>query len=103
MNLQRLTYLREIARRGLNLTAAAEALHTSQPGVSRQILELEEELGIQIFVRKGRRLVSITEPGRRVLQIAERILMDVGILKQVASDYEQEDSGTLVIATKHTQ
>ena len=103
MNLQRLRYLREIARRGLNLTAAANALHTSQPGVSRQILELEQELGIEIFVRKGRRLVAITEPGQRVLDIAERILFDIDNLKQVAADYEQQDTGTLVIATTHTQ
>ncbi len=103
MNLQRLIYLREIARRELNLTAAAQALHTSQPGVSRQILELEEELGIQIFVRKGRRLVAITEPGQRVLAIAERVLMDIGNLQQVAADYRTEDSGSLVIATTHTQ
>jgi LysR family cys regulon transcriptional activator len=103
LNLQRLRYLREIVRRDLNLTLAAKALHTSQPGVSRQILELEAELGIEIFVRKGRRLVALTEPGQRVLDIAERILFDLDNLRQVAADYEQEDSGTLVVATTHTQ
>ena len=103
MNLQKLRYLREIVRRDLNLTSAANALHTSQPGVSRQIIEMEEELGIEIFVRKGRRIVALTEPGRRVLSIAERILFDLENMKQVAADYEQADSGTLVIATTHTQ
>lgn len=103
MNLQKLRYLREIARRDLNLTAAALALHTSQPGVSRQIIEMEAELGVDIFVRKGRRIVELTEPGRRVLSIAERILFDLENMKQVAADYEQADTGTLVIATTHTQ
>ena len=72
MNLQKLRYLREISRHNLNLTQAAQALHTSQPGVSRQIIEMEEELGVDLFVRKGRRLTELTEPGRRVLGIAER-------------------------------
>lgn len=103
MNIQKLRYLREIARRDLNLTLAANALHTSQPGVSRQIIEMEEELGIEIFVRKGRRIVEMTEPGKRVLSIAERILFDLDNMKQVAADYEQADVGTLVIATTHTQ
>lgn len=103
MNLQKLRYLREIARRDLNLTLAAQALHTSQPGISRQIIELEEELGIEIFVRKGRRIVEMTEPGRRVLAIAERILFDLENMKQVAAEYEHADTGTLVIATTHTQ
>lgn len=103
MNLQKLRYLREIARRDLNLTAAANALHTSQPGISRQIIEMEEELGIEIFVRKGRRIVEMTEPGRRVLGIAERILFDIENMRQVAADYEKADRGTLTIATTHTQ
>lgn len=103
MNLQKLRYLREISRHNLNLTQAAQALHTSQPGVSRQIIEMEEELGVDLFVRKGRRLTELTEPGRRVLGIAERILVDLDNIKQVAADYEQEDSGQLIIATTHTQ
>lgn len=103
MNLQKLRYLREISRHNLNLTQAALALHTSQPGVSRQIIEMEEELGVDLFVRKGRRLTELTEPGRRVLGIAERILVDLDNIKQVAADYEQEDSGQLIIATTHTQ
>lgn len=103
MNLQKLRYLREIARHNLNLTQAANALHTSQPGVSRQIIEMEDELGVDLFVRKGRRLTELTEPGRRVLGIAERILVDLENIRQVAADYEQEDSGQLIIATTHTQ
>lgn len=103
MNLQQLRYLREIVRRDLNLTQAAAALHTSQPGVSRQILELEDELGIEIFVRKGRRIVGLTEPGRAALRIAERMLHDLDGLKRVAADFSGDDSGTLRIATTHTQ
>jgi DNA-binding transcriptional LysR family regulator len=103
MNLQRLRYLREIARRDLNLTAAAVALHTSQPGVSRQILELEEELGCQIFERRGRRLTSLTEPGRAALAIAERVLDDVEALRRVGREWTDSAAGTLTIATTHTQ
>jgi LysR family transcriptional regulator, cys regulon transcriptional activator len=103
MNIQRLRYLREIARQNLNLTAAANVLHTSQPGVSRQILELEDELGLKIFVRKGRRLVAITEPGQRVLRITERLLAELENLDKVAQEHEDEATGNLVIATTHTQ
>jgi len=103
MNLQRLRYLREIARRNLNLTAAAAALHTSQPGVSRQILELEEELGCQIFERRGRRLTGLTEPGRAALAIAERVLDDLEDLHRVGREWADSEAGTLTIATTHTQ
>ena len=103
MNLQRLRYLREIARRDLNLTAAAVALHTSQPGVSRQILELEEELGCQIFERRGRRLTSLTEPGRAALAIAERVLDDIEAIRRVGREWTDSAAGTLTIATTHTQ
>jgi len=103
MNLQRLRYLREIVRRDLNVTAAAVALHTSQPGVSRQILELEEELGCQIFERRGRRLIGLTEPGRTALAIAERVLDDLDALRQVGHEWSDGDEGTLTIATTHTQ
>jgi len=103
MNLQRLRYLREIARRDLNLTAAAVALHTSQPGVSRQILELEEELGCQIFERRGRRLTNLTEPGRAALAIAERVLDDIEALRRVGREWTDSAAGTLTIATTHTQ
>jgi LysR family cys regulon transcriptional activator len=76
MNFQQLRYVRETVRQGLNLTAAAEALHTSQPGVSRQIRDLEEELGVQIFVRFGKRITALTEPGRAVVQVVERLLVE---------------------------
>ncbi len=74
MNFQQLRYVRETVRQGLNLTEAAHRLFTSQPGISKQIKELEDELGVQIFVRRGKRLVSLTEPGKAVVQIVERVL-----------------------------
>ena len=92
-----------MARHGLNLSEAAVALHTSQPGISKQIRQLEEELGVDILVRHGKRVVEITEPGRLILDIAERMLKDVENLKHVAQEYSSEDSGALVIATTHTQ
>jgi len=103
MNIQQLRYLHEIARRRLNVSAAAAALYTSQPGVSRQVRLLEEELGITVFERSGKRLTGITEPGRQVLAIVARILEDVGNLKRVGEDYAGEASGTLDVATTHTQ
>src|SRR5690606_36325137 len=102
MNLKQLRYLREIVRRDLNLTQAAAALHTSQPGVSRQILELEDELGIDIFVRKGRRIVGLTEPGTAPTRIGSPMLHYRDSLKRVAADFAGDDSGTLRIATTHT-
>ena len=103
MKLQQLRYLREVARRGLNVSEAAEALHTSQPGISKQIRQLEDELGVEILVRHGKRVVEITEPGKLILDIAERMLKDAENLKQVAREYSSEDTGALVIATTHTQ
>ena len=103
MKLQQLRYLCEVARRGLSVSAAAEALFTSQPGVSKQIKGLEQELGIEIFVRNGKRLVSITEPGRAVIAIAERMLADAANLKRAGEDFAGEKIGTLTIATTHTQ
>ena len=103
MKLQQLRYLCEIARRDLSVSAAAEALFTSQPGVSKQLKSLEGELGIEIFVRNGKRLVSITEPGRAVIAIAERMLADAANLKRAGEDFAGEKIGTLTIATTHTQ
>ena len=103
MNLQQLKYLNEIVRRGLNISAAADALYTSQPGISKQIKLLEEELGIEIFVRNGKRIVAITEPGKAVLEIAQRMLHDADNLKQVSAEFHSQDSGHLTIATTHTQ
>ena len=103
MNLQQLRYLNEIVRQGLNISDAAAALYTSQPGISKQIRLLEEKLGIQIFVRNGKRIVAVTEPGKAVLAIAQRILHDAGNLKQVGQEFHSHDSGHLTIATTHTQ
>ena len=103
MNLQQLRYILEIARHNLSVSEAAEALFTSQPGVSKQVRLLEDELGIEIFVRNGKRLSAITEPGHHVLAIAERLLREADNLRQIGADFQNEDSGRLVIATTHTQ
>ncbi|MEO6423101.1 MAG: HTH-type transcriptional regulator CysB [Candidatus Nitrotoga sp.] len=103
MNLQQLRYLNEIVHHELNISDAAKALYTSQPGLSKQIKSLEEELGIEIFVRNGKRLAAITEPGKAVLEIAQRMLHEVDNLKQVGLEFRSQDSGSLTIATTHTQ
>lgn len=103
MNLQQLRYIHEVARRGLNVSEAAEALFTSQPGVSKQIRQFETELGVEVFVRHGKRLVAVTEPGRQVLAIAERMLRDADSLRQVGDEFTNEIAGGLSIATTHTQ
>jgi LysR family cys regulon transcriptional activator len=103
MKLQQLRYVCEVARQSLNLSNAAEALHTSQPGISKQIRSLEEELGVNIFVRHGKRVVAVTEPGKAILDIAQRMLKDVESLKQVGEEFTEEDNGRLTIATTHTQ
>ena len=103
MKLQQLRYLCEIARQELNLSTAANALHTSQPGISKQIKLLEDELGVEIFVRNGKRVTAVTPPGKAILEIAQRILMESENLKQAALDYSNQDSGSLTIATTHTQ
>jgi LysR family cys regulon transcriptional activator len=103
MNLQQLRFLNEIVRQGLKISDAAGVLYTSQPGISKQIKLLEEELGIEIFVRNGKRIVAITEPGKAVLEIAQRMLQDAGNLKQVAEEFHSQNSGSLTIATTHTQ
>ncbi len=103
MNLQQLRYIHEVVRQNLNVSAAADALFTSQPGVSKQIRQLEDELGVEVFVRHGKRLVGVTEPGRQVLQLAERMLRDMASLKQVGEEFSNESRGSLSIATTHTQ
>ncbi len=103
MNLHQLRFVQEAVRRNLNLTETARALHTSQPGVSKAIIELEEELGIEIFARHGKRLRRVTEPGQLVLKSVELILREIGNLKRIGEQYSAEDSGTLSIATTHTQ
>lgn len=103
MNFQQLRAVRETARLGFNLTEVAQALHTSQPGVSRQIRELEEELGIEIFVRAGKRLTGLTPPGEVLLPIVERLLLDADNLKQVGDEFVAQNSGRLSIAATHSQ
>ncbi len=103
MNLHQFRFVQEAARRNLNLTETAKALHTSQPGVSKAILEFEEELGVDIFSRHGKRLRHITEPGQQVLKAIEIIMREVGNLKRIGAEYSRQDSGTLSIATTHTQ
>ena len=103
MNFQQLRSVREAQRRGFNLTAVAQALHTSQPGVSRQIRELEEELGIELFVRVGKRLTGLTEPGEQVLPVVERLLQEAENLKRAADDFASAGSGRLRIAATHSQ
>ena len=103
MKLQQLRYACEVARRGLNVSAAADALHTSQPGVSKQIKGLEDELGVEIFARHGKRIAAVTEPGKAVLAIAERILAEAANLKRAGEEFANQKLGTLTIATTHTQ
>jgi LysR family transcriptional regulator, cys regulon transcriptional activator len=103
MNFQQLRSIREASRRGYNLTEVANVLFTSQPGVSRQIRELEDELGVEIFERNGKRLTGLTEPGKGILQIIDRLLLEAENLRQASQEYAGEKSGTLTIATTHTQ
>ena len=103
MNIHQFRFVQEAVRRGLNLTETAKALHTSQPGVSKAIIELEEELGVEIFARHGKRLKRVTEPGTHVLKSIDLILREVGNLRRIGEQYSKQDSGTLSIATTHTQ
>src|SRR3954462_11959473 len=103
MKLQQLRYLTEVVHRGLNVSEAAEALHTSQPGVSKQIRALEDELGVEVFVRHGKRLAAVTEPGKAVVAIAERILAEANNLRRAGEEFANEKLGTLTIAATHTQ
>ncbi|MCY7314472.1 MAG: CysB family HTH-type transcriptional regulator [Rubrivivax sp.] len=103
MNFQQLRSVREAVRQGFNLTTVAEVLHTSQPGVSRQIRELEDELGVEIFVRAGKRLTGLTAPGHSVLPIVERLLLEADNLKRAGDNYAAEGRGVLSIAATHSQ
>ena len=103
MNLHQFRFVQEAVRRDLNLTETAKALFTSQPGVSKAILELEGELGIDIFARHGKRLRRVTEPGREVLKSIEVILREVANLKRIGDEYSKQDAGSLSIATTHSQ
>jgi len=103
MNFQQLRSVREAVRRGFNLTEVAQALHTSQPGVSRQIRELEDELGVEIFVRVGKRLTGLTQPGTAVLPWVERLLQDAENLQRASEEFTHGSRGVLSIAATHSQ
>ena len=103
MNFQQLRSVREAIRCGFNLTEVAKVLHTSQPGVSRQIRELEEELGVDLFVRAGKRLTSLTEVGALIVPIVENMLNDAENLKRAGEEFSQQATGRLSIATTHSQ
>lgn len=103
MKLHQLRYLHEVVKQGLNITSAAEALFTSQPGVSKQIQLIEEELGLQIFKRNGKRLTGLTEPGKHILTLADKVIREVENIKRVGDEFSDEATGTLTIATTHTQ
>lgn len=103
MNLQQLRYLCAIVDNGLNVSGAADALYTSQPGISKQIRQLEDELGLRVFVRQGKRLAALTPAGEVVVATARRALLEIGNLRRVADEFRSEDSGVLGIATTHTQ
>ncbi len=103
MNLHQFRFVQEAVRRNLNLTETAKALHTSQPSVSKAIIELEEELGIEIFARHGKRLKRVTEPGQQMLKSIDLIMREIGNLRRIGDEFSAQDSGTLSIATTHTQ
>jgi LysR family transcriptional regulator, cys regulon transcriptional activator len=103
VKLQQLRYISEVARRGLNVSATAESLYTSQPGVSKQIRQLEDELGTPIFQRSGKHLVDITPAGVAIIEVADRILGEVENVRRIAQDYNDDSHGNLTIATTHTQ
>lgn len=103
MNLQQLRYLCKVVDCQFNISEAAEAIFTSQPGISKQIRALEEELGVEVFVRHGKRITGLTAPGEIVLQIARRALVELENLRRVGEEFRAEDSGDFTIATTHTQ
>jgi LysR family cys regulon transcriptional activator len=103
MNLQQLRYLVAIVDHGLNISEAAEALYTSQPGISKQVRQLEDELGVAIFVRRGKRFTGLTEPGRLVVDRARRLVIEAAGLKRIGDEHRAHDQGALTIATTHTQ
>lgn len=103
MKLHQLKYVHEVARQGLSISAAAEALHTSQPGVSKQIQLLEDELKLQIFQRNGKRLTGVTEPGKHIIKLAATVMLEMQNIKRVGDEFSKVETGTLTIATTHTQ
>lgn len=103
MNFQQLRFVRETVRCNFNLTEVANALYASQPGVSKQIKDLEDELGVEIFLRHGKRLLGLTEPGKEILPVVERMLLDARNLRRISDHFSSQEQGGLVVATTHTQ
>ena len=103
MNFQQLRIVRETVRRNFNLTEVANALFTSQSGVSKHIKDLEDELGVELFVRRGKRLLGLTDPGKEMVEIVERVLADTASIKRLGEQFSNREQGKLVIATTHTQ
>jgi LysR family cys regulon transcriptional activator len=103
MKLRQLHYIQEVSKRGLNVTAAADALFTSQPGVSKQIRLLEEELGVDIFVRNGKHIAEITPAGKRILEYTRKLLLEADNIRNIAEEFHATDRGDLSLATTHTQ
>jgi LysR family cys regulon transcriptional activator len=103
MNLQQLRIVRETVRRNFNLTEVANSLFTSQSGVSKHIKDLEDELGVELFVRRGKRLLGLTDPGKEMVEIVERVLADTASIKRLGEQFSNREQGKLVIATTHLQ
>lgn len=103
MNFQQLRILRATVQNNFNLTEVANALYTAQSGVSKHIKDLEDELGVEIFIRRGKRLIGLTEPGKELLPIVERILLDCSNIKRLGEHFADRDEGRLIVAATHTQ
>lgn len=103
MKLQQLRYIWEVAKHDLNVSATAQSLYTSQPGISKQVRLLEDELGVEVFARSGKHLTRVTPAGAAILQIAGEILQKVDSIRQVAQEFSDERKGSLSLATTHTQ
>lgn len=103
MNIHHLRAICEVVHQGMKISTAAARLHKSQPGISRQVRELEEELGVKIFQRKRNKIELLTPPGRQILRVAERVLRDIDNLRLIGNEYSKQDAGDLTVATTHTQ
>ena len=103
MKLQQLRYIVEVVNHNLNVSSTAEGLYTSQPGISKQVRMLEDELGIQIFARSGKHLTQVTPAGQEIIRIAREVLSKVDAIKSVAGEHTWPDKGSLYVATTHTQ
>ena len=102
MKLQQLRYIWEVAHHDLNVSATAQSLYTSQPGISKQIRLLEDELGVEVFARSGKHLTQVTPAGQEIIRIAREVLSKVDAIKSVAGEHTWPDKGSLYVATTHT-